>query len=163
VFLVLTLIVAHLVAVALGQPDVLVENKRGVAAMVTSDAVAVGVRLALFASFPLVFSAMLLVAKRRKLKRRSLQQPFYAQCYPAAAFAAVLSITAQLSTLRLWPDELAALAILACIDWMAVVEGLWFRRVHGFGAAGRHTVVSQRYGHRDSTYSVGSAASLASG
>ncbi|RYG80526.1 MAG: hypothetical protein EON59_15105, partial [Alphaproteobacteria bacterium] len=82
VFLILTLIVVHLAALALGQPDEILANQRGLAKMVDNDTSAVAVRLVLFAAFPLIFAVMLVVSKQRKLNRRSLQLPFYAQCYP---------------------------------------------------------------------------------
>ena len=132
-FLVLTLVVAHFAARAMGQPDELLTNKSGLASMVDNDAAAVGVRLVLFASFPLIFSVLLLLAKRRTLKRASLQPPFYAQCYPAAAFAAVLGVAAQISILKIGPDGLGGLVMLGCVLWLGTVEALWVRREQKLG------------------------------
>lgn len=133
VFLVLTLIVAHFSSLAMGQPDELIARQGGMAAMVDNDAAAVGVRLVLYASFPLVFSVLLLLTKQRTLKRASLQRPFYAQCYPAAAFAAALGVASQLGQLHVGPPGTTGIAMLACVVWLGTVEGLWFRREHGCG------------------------------
>ena len=135
VFLILTLVVAHLAGVALGQPDVILNNQRGVAGLVTNDTAAVAVRLVMFAAFPLLFSVILLAARRQTLSRSSLQFPFYAQCYPATVFAAVLVVAAEVGLLRLGPDGLPGLLILAAVLWLLAVETLWFRREHGFSWA----------------------------
>lgn len=133
VFLVLTLIVAHVAALALGQPDELIARQAGVAGMVDNDAAAVAVRLVLYASFPLVFAVLLLLTKQRTLRRASLKLPFYAQCYPAAAFAAALGLVVQLGQLRVVPGGMTGLGMLACVVWLGTVEALWFRREHGRG------------------------------
>jgi hypothetical protein len=133
VFLVLTLIVAHMTAVALGQPDEILASQRGLGGMVDNDTAAVAVRLVLFASFPLIFSAILLVAKRRRLNRRSLQLPFYAQCYPAAVFAATLAVAAQVGILRIGPAGMSGVLILAASLWLTAVEAVWLHRMHHFG------------------------------
>jgi len=136
VFLILTLIVVHLAALALGQPDEILANQRGLAKMVDNDTSAVAVRLVLFAAFPLIFAVMLVVSKQRKLNRRSLQLPFYAQCYPAAVFAATLAVAAQIGILKIGPSGLSALLLLAASLWLTVVEAIWLRRVHSFGWPG---------------------------
>lgn len=133
VFLILTLIVAHMTALALGQPDEILNNQRGLAQMVNNDTAAVAVRLILFASFPLIFSVILLLAKQRTLNRRSLQLPFYAQCYPAAVFAATLSASAQIGLLKIGPPGMSSLVMLGAALWLIVVEAIWLRRVHSFG------------------------------
>lgn len=135
VFLVVTLLVAHVIGVALGQGDAILDNQHGVASLVTSEAGAVAVRLVMFAAFPLLFSVILLAARRQVLARGRLQVPFYAQCYPAAVFAVVLSVATQIYLLRLGPDGLSAWVILAGVLWLLAVEALWFRRVHRFGWA----------------------------
>jgi len=114
-------------------PDALHARRGGMAAMVNNDAAAIGVRLVLYASFPLVFSVLLLLTKQRTLKRASLQLPFYAQCYPAAAFAAALGVASQLGQLHVGPAGTSGIAMLACALWLGTVEALWFRREHGRG------------------------------
>ena len=135
VFLILTLLVAHLAGVALGQPDVILDNRRGVASLVTSESAAVGVRLVMFAAFPLLFSVILLAARRKRLNRGSLKLPFYAQCYPATVFAAAMAVAAQIGLLHLAPDGVPALVMLAAALWLLAVETLWFRRAHRFAWA----------------------------
>jgi hypothetical protein len=133
VFLVLTLVVAHLSAMALGQQDELLTNQRGVAGLIDDDTSAVAVRIVLFAAFPLIFSVILLAARRRKLNRRSLQLPFYAQCYPAAVFAAFLGAAAEIASLGIGPPVTLGLVILAATLWLTAVETIWLHKVHQFG------------------------------
>lgn len=133
VFLVLTLVFAHLSAMALGQQDELLANQRGVASLIDDDISAVAVRLVLFAAFPLIFSVILLAARRRKLNRRSLQLPFYAQCYPAAVFAAVLGAAAEILSLGIGPPSTFGFVMAAAAAWFTAVETIWLRKVHHFG------------------------------
>ena len=136
VFLILTLVVAHLVGQALGQADVILANRRGLAGMVDNDTSAIVVRLLLFAVFPLLFSVILLAAKRRVLTRATLQPLFYAQCYPAAVFAALLDVCTQLSLTHLAPDGVTVLLTLGAAGWLLAVETVWFARENGFRWAG---------------------------
>ncbi|WP_448501155.1 hypothetical protein [Sphingomonas sp.] len=133
VFLVLTLVVAHLSAMALGQPDEILTSQRGVASLIDDDTSAVAVRIVLFAAFPLIFSVILLTARRRKLNRRSLQLPFYAQCYPAAVYAAVLGAAAEIASLNMGPPGTFGLVVLAASVWLIAVETIWLHQVHHFG------------------------------
>ncbi len=133
VFLVLTLIVAHLVAIAMGEPDLIVASQRGVAGLIDNDTSALAVRLVLFAAFPLIYSVLLLAARRRRLNRRGLQLPFYAQCYPAAVFAAALGIAAQVGMLGIGPEGLSGLLMVLSASWLLAVEAIWLRRIHDFG------------------------------
>ena len=133
VFLVLTLLVSHLVSVALGQPDQIVASRWGLGAMVPDETTALAVRLALFSAFPLIFSVVMLLARRRKIDRLSLRLPFYAQCYPAAVFAAALAVAAEISLLDIGPPATSGVAIIAAMLWLTVVEARWMRAEQGLG------------------------------
>lgn len=115
VFLILTLIVSHLVGKALGMRDVILEDTHGLAAMVDNDTSAIALRLVMFASFPLVYAALVVGVRHRRLDRSSLKLPFYAQCYPAAVFAAVLSLAADISFLKIGPPGTSTAIILTAI------------------------------------------------
>jgi hypothetical protein len=133
VFLVATLLVSHLVSIALGQPDEIVASRRGLGAMVADDTTALAVRLALFSAFPLIFSVILLVVRQRKIDRVSLRLPFYAQCYPAAVFAAVLAVAGEIILLGIGPPGTGGIVIIAAMLWLTVVEARWMRAVQGLG------------------------------
>jgi hypothetical protein len=91
-FLALTLLLGHSVATALGQTDEIIANHHGLADLVNDNASALVLRVVVFAGFPLFLAARMVRQRRIKLDRNSLQQPFYAQCYPAAVFALGLSV-----------------------------------------------------------------------
>lgn len=136
VFLVATLLVSHLVSIAMGQPDQIVASRSGLGAMVSDDTTALAVRLALFSAFPLIYSVILLLVRQRKIDRINLRLPFYAQCYPAAVFAAVLAVAGEVSLLRIGPPGTAAIVIIAAMSWLTVVEARWLRAVQGLGWIG---------------------------
>jgi hypothetical protein len=96
-FLALALVLAHATASALGEVDVLIANRHGLAGMVTDNTSALLVRLVIFAAFPLAMSVRLVRRLRLPLDRTALRNPFYAQCYPAAAFALALSMGATIA------------------------------------------------------------------
>ena len=133
VFLLVTLLVSHLASVALGQPDAILESQHGLGTLISDDTEALGVRLAMFSVFPMIFSLFLLVARRSQVNRNSLRLPFYAQCYPAAAFAAALGVAAELQLLGIGPPGTSGLAILSAAVWLTVVEAIWMRKQHGMG------------------------------
>lgn len=133
VFLVATLLVSHLVSVALGQPDEIVASRSGLGAMVSDDTTALAVRLALFSAFPLIYSVLLLLVRQRKIDRISLRLPFYAQCYPAAVFAAALAFAAEISLLGIGPPGTSGIAIIAAMLWLTIVEARWMRSEQGIG------------------------------
>lgn len=133
VFLVATLIVSHLVSIALGQPDEIIQSRSGLGSMVADDTTALGVRLALFSAFPLIFSVIVLLARRQRIDRISLRLPFYAQCYPAAVFAALLGVAAEIRLLGIGPPQASGIETLAAMVWLLVVEARWMRSAHGLG------------------------------
>jgi hypothetical protein len=133
VFLVATLLVSHLVSVALGQPDEIIESRKGLGALVSDDTTALAVRLALFSAFPLIFSVLLLLVRQRKIDRISLRLPFYAQCYPAAVFAAAMAVAAEIALLGIGPSGASGLATIAAMLWLTVVEARWMRAEQGLG------------------------------
>ncbi|WP_171905813.1 hypothetical protein [Sphingobium phenoxybenzoativorans] len=126
-FLILTLLVAHGLAVALGQTDQIVADRHGLAATITDDSSALLLRVFVFAIFPLVYALRLLRATHQSIDRESLRQPFYAQCYPAALFALGLSLSTTLATLGWSLARIACLAILAAafLHFMTA-EARWF-------------------------------------
>lgn len=133
VFLILTLFVSHFSAVALGQRNAILANTHGLASLVDDDTAAVVVRLVILAAFPLIFSVLMLAARRTRLNRKSLRWPFYSQCYPAAVFARGIGLSAEVGQLRVGPAGLSDMILLAAGLWLLVVEAIWCRRVQGFG------------------------------
>lgn len=126
-FLALSLLLGHGVGTALGQTDKIIANQHGLAALVDDQTSALLLRLVVFAIFPLLMSVRLLRQRGEPIRRETLRLPFYGQCYPAAAFALVLSLGTTLASL---PDRTIsgvgiALVAVAHLYFLSV-ETRWF-------------------------------------
>jgi hypothetical protein len=133
-FLALTLLLGHTIATALGQTDAIIANHHGLADLVNDNASALVLRVIVFAGFPLFLAARMVRQRRVKLDRKSLQQPFYEQCYPAAVFALGLSVG---SSFGVDDHELTRqvghwLVGLSIVNFW-VVETRWFAQTLGIG------------------------------
>ena len=135
-FLTLALLLAHSVATALGQTDAIIANRHGLASLVDDNTSALILRVIVFSAFPLFFAARLVRAGRQPLDRRTLRQPFYAQCYPTALFALGLSLG---SSLTLVPHAqvhaAGATLVVVSLVYFVAVEVRWFARALGCGLA----------------------------
>jgi len=79
--------------------------------------------------YPLIFATGLLKRSDRRLDRNTLRAPFFSQCYLAALFTLVLS----LSTLLIRSTDIRVLAaggvvLLLTVGWYVAVQTLWFAR-----------------------------------
>jgi hypothetical protein len=141
-FLALALVVAHAAAAALSQNDAIVANTHGLAAMVSDQTSALILRLLVFAAFPLLMALRLVRRRRQLLDRATLRLPFYAQCYPAAAFALGFSLGVSVTQVAWAPGRTTGLVLMtiATVQYL-VVESRWFAgqlaigRLRAFGAA----------------------------
>jgi len=133
-FLGLTLLIAHLAGIALGETDQLVADHRGLAGMIADDSSALVFRLLIFSVFPLLMSLHFVWRRRLKLDRDTLRLPFYAQCYPAAIFALGLSCGTVIGGLNGDAASWAGAAIVAvAILFYLLVEARWFALQFGNG------------------------------
>ena len=129
-FLMLALLVAHALGLALGDGvNPIVASQRGLAAYIDSDSKLLLLRMVLFSIIPLMLAAGLLVGLHRPVTREGLKAPFYAQCYPAGAFALALGIGTQLvqhehNTVLLVGRAIMIIAPLAYFT----LQLAWFRR-----------------------------------
>lgn len=133
-FLALALLLTHAVATAMGQTDTIIANHHGLAGLVNDNASALVLRMVVFAAFPLFLAARLVRRRKLRLDRSTLQQPFYAQCYPAAVFALGIGIGSSLALYdhpmtRIAGQWLAGISILNF--WL--VESRWFAKLLGIG------------------------------
>lgn len=133
-FLTLTLLLAHLWATAVGETDRLVAARRGLAGMINDDTSALVFRLLIFSIFPLLMSLHFVWRRGLPVDRATLRLPFYAQCYPAAVFALLLSSGSILSGLggKLALLSGTAVIVLALVLYLAV-EARWFALQFGTG------------------------------
>jgi hypothetical protein len=139
-FLFLTLLVLHLVEVGLIGESELIRSQAGLDRFITNDANLVIFRVMAFGILPLTAARRLLKTRKAPLSKEFLRAPFYAQCYPAAVLAVLVSASGFAFRSRFPHHEEAALAlILAAIGWLIIVETRWFAvelkvsNAHGFG------------------------------
>ncbi len=133
--LLISLLIAHVVELALVGDSSLVGSGRGIAALVDDDTSLLILRLVTFALFPIVFATRLLMRQRRRLTRDSLRMPFYSQCYATAPFALLMSLAATLHGYRGdWAEPVAAGCALVGLLWYIVLQTRWFAATLGIGA-----------------------------
>jgi hypothetical protein len=133
IFLLLTLLLAHMIELALVGQSSIVADRKGLAGLVNDDTSLLLLRLVFYAVFPLIMAVRLLHKQKQPLTRDSLKLPFYAQCYPTAVFALVLGLGTLLTQLHA-PMAVAAtglVTILLAFLWYGLLQALWFARMLG--------------------------------
>ena len=126
-FLALSLLCTHGLTVALGEPDRIVANRHGLAAMVSDDNSALILRVVVFAVFPLMMSARFVRRAKLPFDRITLRGPFYAQCYPTSAFALGLSASFALSEVAQPTLKIAAALLgVTAVIYYIVAQTRWF-------------------------------------
>ena len=129
VFLLLTLVAAHIVELVMTGDNPIVADHHGVANLINDDNTLLLLRLVSFALFPLVMAARMLRRQRRKLERELLKPLFYSQCYVTAPFALTFSLATTLSRTAIPHALPAALWIAAAAAvWYVVLQTIWFRQ-----------------------------------
>lgn len=133
-FLALSLLLAHSFSLALGQSDTIVADNRGLASLVNDQTSELALRVVVFAGFSLFAATRLIRARGLPIDRKSLQKPFYAQCYPTAIAALFLGLA---TSLMLIPNASAQVSggfiALASIVNYLVVQTRWFHRMLAVG------------------------------
>ena len=133
IFLALTLGLIHLVELTEGWN---LETE----GLLADDTNLIAFRLVAFSLFPLMLSLRMLRSRGIALDRKTLREPFYAQCFIAAPFA--LGTNAGILTIAATKSLAIGLSILLGTTlWYLVVQSMWFRIerqigwLRGFGNA----------------------------
>lgn len=127
-FLLLTLLLSHVVELAVIGDSKMIASTRGLDRFIDSDANLLAFRLICFASFPLVMATRMLRRQGRKLERGALKPPFYSQCYVTAPLALAFSLAATLmQTMPPWALPTALAIMAAAAVWYVALETQWFR------------------------------------
>lgn len=128
-FLLVTLILSHLIELAVIGDSPLVADRHGIAMLISDDTNLIALRMIAFATYPLVMAVRMVRAKKQKLDRDTLKLPFYSQCYAATPLALMTSLAATFLQCRPQGAQVAGLILLAvAIPWFLSVEIAWFRR-----------------------------------
>lgn len=133
-FLALSLLLAHAFSMALGQPDTIVADKQGLAGLVNDQTAELALRVVVFAGFSLFAATRLVRARGLPVDRKSLQTPFYAQCYPTAIFALFLGVATSLMLIpRAVPLTAGIIiAVISIVNYF-IVQTRWFSQSLGIG------------------------------
>lgn len=143
IFLLLTLLLCHAVEIALFGQNPLIASQQGMSRYIKDDTSLLLMRMLFFSVFPLILSVNLLWRQKVPLTRDSLKRPFYAQCYPASAFALVLSLGLAMVQLHRWPavEAIGLATTVIAFLWFGGLQSYWFARtlgisgIRGFGLA----------------------------
>jgi hypothetical protein len=138
IFLMLTVLLAHLVEIMLGQA--IGDQKGAFARMFAgSEEALLLVRSVLFAVYPMVFATTLLRQRNIAIQRDTLRGPFFAQCYLAAFYALIISVSGVMAKSPHQELQMAAgvLALLATL-WIIGIEAEWFRTQLDIGRGRAH-------------------------
>ncbi len=128
-FLLISVLLAHGMELAFVGDSPLVRSTHGIDALISDDTSLILFRLFMFSIFSLIMATWMLRRRKTALAHDRLKQPFYSQCYVAAPFALLLSISA---TFAHFPGEWPALATVAIMvvafAWYLTVQTRWFAR-----------------------------------
>ena len=123
IFLAISLGLIHLIELA-AQVN-LMEN-----GLLADDRNLIAFRLVAFALFPLMLSIRYLRARGIALDRKTLREPFYAQCFVAAPYA--IGIDGATVLIGVTESLLPALILLGVsVGWYLTVQTVWFSRALG--------------------------------
>ncbi len=133
-FLLLTLLLSHVVELAVVGDSPIVKSTRGLDALIMDDTSLIILRVALYSLFPLVMAVRVIRLQRGKLDRETLKPPFYSQCYAAAPFALVVGLGWTLEASGLVWSIVAGLALVAAsLVWYGLLQARWFAHHLGTG------------------------------
>jgi hypothetical protein len=129
VFLLVTLLVAQSVELELIGDSPLLASNAGLAALIDDDSSLILFRLAVFSVFPVIMAARLVRLQRIGINRKTLEPPFYAQCYAAAPLGLALSLGSALVQVPWIGALIAGHALQAgALLWYLAIQTDWFAR-----------------------------------
>ncbi|MEO7365699.1 MAG: hypothetical protein ABIW03_05225 [Sphingomicrobium sp.] len=128
IFLLLTILLAHGLAVVLVGDHDLIASNRGLARLIRDDTSLILFRIVAFAAVPVIAGAFAARIFGRELDRVTLQPMFYAQCFATTPVVLFYSSAGTLSRLTgAWLVLAEAMLLAASLFYLAV-EASWFRR-----------------------------------
>lgn len=129
IFLLVTVIIAHLVELGFVGDSNVVSNTVGLADLIDDDTSLIIFRIVAFAIFPVAMATIETILTGDRVDRNTLQEPFYAQCFLAGPFALALSLASTAIRFRHPLIELSAfvLAIAATVSYLCT-EAAWLHR-----------------------------------
>jgi len=129
IFLLLTVLLAHVLAVELVGDRSLIDSKRGLAALISDDTSLILLRILVFAAVPIVVASFAARVFGQPLDRSTLQPIFYAQCYATTPTVLAFSAAGTLSQISGRECAIAAATMLLAgsLYYLGAETG-WFKR-----------------------------------
>ncbi|MCJ8191856.1 hypothetical protein [Sphingomicrobium aestuariivivum] len=135
-FLAITLVLIHVVELAIDPKGGEVEYSNPVVAnFMADDKNLLAFRIVLYGILPLIAAARQLTYQGVAIRKSSLKNPFYPQCYAAAGFTVLTSLAIFGTQAAIGNEEgIRAVfwlfgGILLSFVWLGFVEARWFHRV----------------------------------
>lgn len=126
-FLALTMILIHIVEVAILGKSYLATVNPEMGAAIGSDTNLTIFRIVMISLLPLTAAIKLARARGLHLDRAAIKVAFYSQCYPAALFAIMLAAAFGAARLDLRFTNPGFLAVMAvAFSWLLLIEAHWF-------------------------------------
>ena len=125
-FLALTMILIHIVEVAVLGKSYLATVNPEMGRAIGSDTNLTVFRIVMISMLPLTAAIKLARARGKQLDREAIKVPFYSQCYPAALFAIMLALgfgAARLDLTFTNPGFLAVMSV--AFAWLLLIEAHW--------------------------------------
>lgn len=129
IFLLLTVLVAHVFEIVLVGNSPIIDNGIGLAGLISDNTSLILFRLLVFATLPVIAGAFALAVMRKPMDRDTLQPFFYAQCFTTAPVVLMWSMGEALTRLPETAANIpaAVLFVVAALFYIAV-EAAWFAR-----------------------------------
>jgi hypothetical protein len=128
IFLLLTVIIAHVIELAMVGDSKVIASHSGAADLIDDDRGLVILRIVAFALFPVVMAAIEAWVARQPINRDTLRAPFSAQCFLAAPFVLVLNFAGIVLRYPEWADIIAIVSATAASIAYVWAETLWMKR-----------------------------------
>jgi hypothetical protein len=133
IFLLITVIIAHVVELAVVGDSKVITSHSGAADLIDDDRGLVILRIVAFALFPVVMAAVEAAIARQPINRDTLRAPFSAQCFLAAPFVLVLNFAGIVLRYPYWADIIAIISAATASIAYVWAEVLWMKRATGAG------------------------------
>lgn len=128
IFLLLTIILAHVVELALVGDSPVVASHSGAADLIDDDRGLVIFRIVAFSIFPVILAAVETRLSRQPINRDTLHAPFNAQCFLAAPYVLALSLAGIGLRYPEWADRGVWIAAGAATIAYLWAQSLWLMR-----------------------------------
>lgn len=134
--LLLTILLLHFLAIGMGKTESIPVPNKSVHALINTDQNLVLLRSFLFGFLPL-FAALNYVRKRKlSLERKNLRPPFYGECYLAAVYAIMISLSSAVGRSHFdYSLGIGWALFTASTLWYWTIQAMQFRRALGLSMA----------------------------